>query len=375
MTRKLLLIAAVLCLGGCIIVEQPSSSYVPPAPPAPEPSPAPPPVPVVTETVVYQPPPPQVAPVYQEELSPYGQWITYPAYGQCWVPSGMPYGWQPYTVGHWVYTSDGSWCWVSEGDECAWGGTVYHYGQWAFTSDAGWIWVPGTVWAPAWVAWREGGGYCGWAPLPPQAACQPVISYQNVDSYCPRQRYVYVDESNVNVTRVDQHIIRNNYMVINNTTNITNITVVNNRVINRGISVDNVRRRSGRAVDTVTVADASSPEDARRLAANGTPVHYTTPAIERVRASGPALRLNEQTVQPVRQRDVRPQNQLTRDQQAQELKKEDQEKKAELQQQSRDDRQIDRHKTAADASQAEAADRQKREKKPKPEQPGSPPSQ
>ncbi|MBK6734356.1 MAG: hypothetical protein IPG61_09750 [bacterium] len=28
----------------------------------------------------------------------------------------------------------------------------------------------GREWAPAWVAWREGGGWVGWAPLPPELA-------------------------------------------------------------------------------------------------------------------------------------------------------------------------------------------------------------
>ena len=33
----------------------------------------------------------------------------------------------------------------------------------------GWCWVPGYTWGPAWVSWRYGDGYCGWAPLPPDS--------------------------------------------------------------------------------------------------------------------------------------------------------------------------------------------------------------
>ena len=29
----------------------------------------------------------------------------------------------------------------------------------------GWVWVPGYEWGPAWVSWRTGGDYVGWAPL------------------------------------------------------------------------------------------------------------------------------------------------------------------------------------------------------------------
>jgi hypothetical protein len=32
----------------------------------------------------------------------------------------------------------------------------------------GWCWRPGRVWGPGWVSWRAGGGYVGWAPLPPR---------------------------------------------------------------------------------------------------------------------------------------------------------------------------------------------------------------
>ena len=31
----------------------------------------------------------------------------------------------------------------------------------------GWCWIPGTTWGPAWVNWRWGGGYVGWAPMAP----------------------------------------------------------------------------------------------------------------------------------------------------------------------------------------------------------------
>ena len=36
--------------------------------------------------------------------------------------------------------------------------------------------MPGYTWAPAWVSWRYGDGYCGWAPLPPD-------SFVGVDYY------------------------------------------------------------------------------------------------------------------------------------------------------------------------------------------------
>jgi len=100
---------------------------------------------------------------FYDNLSPYGQWIYDPEYGNVWVPNEggdfRPYG----SRGHWVMTEYGN-TWVSEDP---WGWAVYHYGRWTFNPYYGWVWLPGYEWAPAWVSWRFGGGYAGWAPLGP----------------------------------------------------------------------------------------------------------------------------------------------------------------------------------------------------------------
>jgi hypothetical protein len=95
-------------------------------------------------------------------LSSYGQWVLGGAYGWVWHPYGVD-GWRPYTLGHWVLTNFG-WTWVSN-ERFGW--VTYHYGRWLLDREHGWIWVPGYVWGPAWVVWRVGGGFIGWAPLPP----------------------------------------------------------------------------------------------------------------------------------------------------------------------------------------------------------------
>ena len=51
---------------------------------------------------------------------------------------------------------------------------MFHYGRW-YRDSVGWVWVPGYDWGPAWVCWRQGDGYCGWAPLPPAAVFKPGI--------------------------------------------------------------------------------------------------------------------------------------------------------------------------------------------------------
>jgi hypothetical protein len=354
--KRLFLAVMAVGLSGCIYYvqqpqtnSQPSNDYVQ-TPPPPQPAP-PPPVPVVdpapapapaVEVVQYAPPPPAVVVVYQDDLSPYGQWIVHPRYGRVWRPFAAVSYWQPYTVGHWVYTDDGSCYWVSEGSEAAWGGIVYHYGQWAFTSDWGWVWVPGTVWAPAWVAWREGGGYCGWVPLAPEC-CEYPGEVVEVDRYCPRDRYVFCEERDFNQNRIDHDIVRNNVTIINNTTNITNVTIVNNTVINRGVDPEHIHQATGVETQRLHLADATNAADARRFSQHGTPVRYDNTAIAAARQK--QLEQQEQLKQE-HAKQVQDQQQL------QNQKQKDRQDLLDLQHQKQVDQTLDRQKAADQARQA-----------------------
>lgn len=102
---------------------------------------------------------------FYDALAPFGEWVWVEAYGWLWVPRVVPVAWHPYTYGYWVYTTYG-WTWVSDWE---WGWAPFHYGRWLRHAHHGWAWVPGYVWAPAWVSWRFGDGWVGWAPLPPDA--------------------------------------------------------------------------------------------------------------------------------------------------------------------------------------------------------------
>lgn len=158
--------------------------------------------------------------VFYDNLSPYGQWVYDPDYGNVWVPNEggdfRPYG----SRGHWVMTDYGN-TWVSDDP---WGWAVYHYGRWTYNPYYGWIWVPGYEWAPAWVSWRYGGGYAGWAPLAPGISVG--MSFYAPDSwwifmgpqymYQPNCiRYWYGPSYNTNY--IHQTTIINNYYVDNST--------------------------------------------------------------------------------------------------------------------------------------------------------------
>ncbi|MBF5043389.1 hypothetical protein FGE12_13410 [Aggregicoccus sp. 17bor-14] len=102
------------------------------------------------------------------ELAPYGDWLDVEPFGTVWRPSEHEVGadFIPYASrGRWAYAPVG-WVFLSD---WSWGWATFHYGYWLFDPSLGWLWVPGTQWAPAWVAWRVGGGIVGWAPLGPPA--------------------------------------------------------------------------------------------------------------------------------------------------------------------------------------------------------------
>ena len=194
------------------------------------------------------------------ELSPYGEWVRHPYYGWVWFPRHVHAGWRPYSVGRWV-ESDYGWTWVSY-EPFGW--ATYHYGRWAWDRYVGWLWVPGTDWGPAWVAWQQGNGYIGWAPLPPAVGFDLRVGIQlggfNLSFGIAPRNYAFVDERRFLDTRIGGYIVpeARNVTIIHNTTNITNYTVVDNRVINHGVPVERVERVTGRRAQRLRVAAQTS---------------------------------------------------------------------------------------------------------------------
>jgi hypothetical protein len=166
-------------------------------------------------------------------------------------------GWRPYANGHWERT-DAGWYWAS--DE-PWGWATYHYGRWDFSVNFGWIWVPHTQWAPAWVSWRQGAGYVGWAPLPPSAriGSRGIVEVRE-PAFAPRA-FVFVSEQRLLEPVRPATVIVNNTTVINQTVNITKVQVVNNRVINEGPRPEIIERKSGRKIHALPVHELRHKEE------------------------------------------------------------------------------------------------------------------
>jgi uncharacterized protein DUF6600 len=117
---------------------------------------------------------------FSERLSLFGRWFRHPEWGEVWQPDAGP-GFRPYFFGYWENTEEHGWFWVSNEP---YGGIVYHFGRWIFDTKDGWLWLPGYVWGPSWVVWRESGDAIGWMPMPPGLAgddgLQPI---PNDDTY------------------------------------------------------------------------------------------------------------------------------------------------------------------------------------------------
>lgn len=185
-------------------------------------------------------------------LSPYGNWVSYQDYGQVWIPYER--GFRPYyTNGYWVYTNYG-WTWRSNYD---WGWAPFHYGRWIQDPFSRWMWVPGYEWAPAWVSWRGGGNYYGWAPLGPH------MNYNEI----PYNNWTFVPSRYITSPRINNYYVNQsrNTTIINNTT-VYNNNISNNRnrpAYNPGPSATEVERSTRMKVREFKVVESNQPGTAQ----------------------------------------------------------------------------------------------------------------
>jgi len=219
--------------------------------------------------------------VFYDALAPYGNWVSTPEYGQVWIPRDVPADWRPYTYGRWVYTDYG-WTWVAQEE---WGWAPFHYGRWTYLSSHGWGWIPGTVWAPAWVAWRHGPGWVGWAPLPPHVALPPggVITHVEV---IPPFWFAFVEERWLVRPYIHTYIAlpARNVTLIHVTQNVTHYVVVHKRVVNRCIPVQRIERVTAQRVPRLRVVER---EDSARVRRAEVKDHEREVVVYRPKARGP----------------------------------------------------------------------------------------
>lgn len=189
-----------------------------------------------------------------------GNWIEAGDYGYGWQPdvATSDPNWRPYADGYWAYTDVG-WAWVSYED---FGWATYHYGRWANLADYGWVWFPGSdlEWGPAWVSWRTGGDYVGWAPLPPRGpgiayAGGPIGGRVDIEFDIGPAYYNFIDARFIGEPVLRDRIFpySQNVTYISNTVNVTNITVQNNVVYNYGPDYNTLSSYSSRPIQRLTI--------------------------------------------------------------------------------------------------------------------------
>jgi len=220
---------------------------------------------------------------FYDDLARYGAWENVAPYGECWVPLDVPAGWRPYTVGYWEYTDYG-WMWISQDP---WGGVPYHYGRWAEDDAYGWVWVPDNdeVWAPAWVAWRYGDSYVGWAPLHPDVGWQSGIglsmSGTELDGRVTPTSWCFTPARDFGTTKVRTSVLppSRNMTLISATQNVTRYEVINSRPAERGLNPEILERDTGRKFLRYRIADSGSPSP--REAVHGQTIDvYRVPVAE-----------------------------------------------------------------------------------------------
>jgi len=191
---------------------------------------------------------------FYSSLGPFGEWITVDAGVYAWRPMNVAQDWRPYWDGRWMWTDDG-WYWDS--DE-PWAWATYHYGRWYFDDYYGWIWIPGYDWAPAWVEWRYGGDYVGWAPLGPYAVFD--IHFGIIYSrhwVTPYHYWSFVDCRHITYHHVHEYIYRTEYNTrfIGRTRTAGSVWYNDGRIRSRGPETGYIERRGNIRIPRTEVVE------------------------------------------------------------------------------------------------------------------------
>lgn len=166
----------------------------------------------------------------------------------------------PYSNGQWINT-DAGWYFkaptpVEE--------TVSHYGRWVNTISDGWLWVPGRVWAPAWVDWKENDNYVSWAPLPPSVyLVNGILKVPLIDenNYSIVERRYFLEPS---VYKYNNLFYENgNRILVNEMKSTNGIIVLNNTILNKGPDVSNIQRIYKRNIDLVKIQRVREYKDVK----------------------------------------------------------------------------------------------------------------
>jgi hypothetical protein len=323
--------------------------------------------------------------LFNQMLSPHGNWVDVENYGPCWQPRGVPTNYQPYyTNGHWAYTDYG-WTWVSDDP---WGDVTYHYGSWYNDTSHGWLWVPGYTWSPAWVTWQYTNDYVGWAPLPPSYAFDVGRNrYNSWDSFynsgynyntrpvvVNQSYYVFVPANQINSTYLTRVRVpyNRNYDLIRRARPATTYALVNGYVVNPGPNIQGVERFRRNRVPISQALRSARLQPRSVVLSQGGDIRVAAPSLTRQQARQVRLDIREarqqnrierreqNRTQELQQDQLRQQRQLNRQQQR--STEAEQQRQQELQlENTRQQRRVERQQQRGTELQQEQLRRQQRQ--------------
>jgi hypothetical protein len=195
---------------------------------------------------------------FRERLARVGEWIDTPDYGPCWYPTEVAASWRPYTDGRWVYTVGSGWLWI--GNE-RWGWATDHYGRWVFLDSCGWVWVPGKQWGPAWVVWRAGNGYIGWAPMPPGKRREEEQDPTRVDSEdVDPMAFALVADKFLADEKLGDHLepLTRNVTLLETTGDATRYEMSDDRFFNGGVAPETIDQAAGTPIKRYHVVEVNT---------------------------------------------------------------------------------------------------------------------
>lgn len=164
----------------------------------------------------------------------------------------------PFTNGQWV-NSDAGWNFKAPTD---YEETTSHYGRWNYSPTLGWVWLPGRVYSPAWVDWKEDDNNIAWAPLPPSTYFvnntipTPVISENN---------YIIVDKKYFAEPEVYKYMYKENKnkIMIKEMRRSDGVVVRNNIVYNVGPDINVIRKITNLPLEPVKIQYVSNVKDVK----------------------------------------------------------------------------------------------------------------
>jgi hypothetical protein len=241
----------------------------------------------------------------------------------------------PYNDGQWLNTDQGWYFKANTPQE----DLTSHYGRWALDPNLGWVWLPGKVWSPAWVEWRENTDYVAWAPVPPGVYIQNDAITQttlNENRYTIVEKKQFIEPS-VYKYRY-QYVENKNKIMIKEMTKIDGVIIKNKTVINKGPEVSVIEKSVGKKIEQVKIKKTGKKDEtgyAQDVISVYTPEFKKTTEVKKEPVSKPEKRVSYKDAKKITKEEKGELKEKDK-----ELKKEEKEIKKEEKEKKKDDKEM-----------------------------------